>query len=77
MEIDLRGPDGNAQARIVHARKIGRTIGLNRDEIEEVIREMTKGRYAELIQVFEQNFGEHVPGGTSGCSDRVRLPRAV
>jgi hypothetical protein len=60
MEIDLRGPDGNAQALIVYARKIGRTIGLNRDEIEEVVREMTKGSYANLIQVFEQNFGEYV-----------------
>lgn len=60
MEIDLRGPDGNAQALIVYAQKIGRTIGLNRDEIEDVVREMTKGSYADLIQVFEQNFGEYV-----------------
>lgn len=60
MEIDLHGRDGNAQALIVYARKIGRTIGLNRDEIEDVVREMTKGNYADLIQVFEQNFGEYV-----------------
>lgn len=60
MEIDLRGPDGNAQALIVYARKIGRTIGLNKDEIDDVIREMTKGSYANLITVFEQNFGDHV-----------------
>ena len=60
MEIDLRGPDGNAQALIVYARKIGRTIGLTREEIEDVVREMTRGSYADLIRVFEQNFGEHV-----------------
>jgi hypothetical protein len=60
MEIDLRGPDGNAQALIVYARKIGRTIGLTREEIEDVVREMTKGSYADLIRVFEQNFGDYV-----------------
>ncbi|KXK05254.1 MAG: hypothetical protein UZ17_ACD001000678 [Acidobacteria bacterium OLB17] len=71
MEIDLRGPDGNAQALIVYARKIGRNIGLNKDEVEDVIREMTKGSYADLISVFEQNFGEYVimfrPALESGC----------
>lgn len=71
MEIDLRGPDGNAQALIVYARKIGRSIGLNKEEVEDVIREMTKGSYANLISVFEQNFGEYVimfrPALESGC----------
>jgi len=71
MEIDLRGPDGNAEALIVYARKIGRSIGLNKDEVEDVIREMTNGSYADLISVFEQNFGEYVimfrPALESGC----------
>lgn len=71
MEIDLRGPDGNAQALIVYARKIGRTIGLNKEEIDDVIREMTRGSYADLIRVFEQNFGQYViifrPAPESGC----------
>jgi hypothetical protein len=60
MEVDLRGTYGNAQALIVYARKIGRTIGLNKEEVEDVIREKTKGSYANLISVFEQNFGEYV-----------------
>lgn len=71
IEIDLRGPDGNPQALLTYAEKIGTMIGLRREEIEDVLREMTSGSYAHLIRTFETNFGDFVilyrAGFENGC----------
>ena len=60
MEIDLAGPDGNAQKLLAYAKKLSYTLGLSEQETEDVLKEMTIGDYEHLIRVFESNFGEFV-----------------
>jgi hypothetical protein len=55
--IDLTGPDGNAFALMGYARKFARQLGLNSDTI---IKNMMAGDYENLVQIFEDNFGDYV-----------------
>jgi hypothetical protein len=55
--IDLTGPDGNAYALMGYARKFARQLGLNSDTI---IKNMMAGDYENLVQIFEDNFGDYV-----------------
>jgi hypothetical protein len=55
--IDLTGPEGNAFCLMGYARKFARQLGLNSDTI---IQEMMSGDYENLVQVFEDNFGDYV-----------------
>lgn len=55
--IDLTGPDGNAFALMGYARRFARQLGLNSDTI---IKNMMVGDYENLVQVFEDNFGDYV-----------------
>jgi hypothetical protein len=55
--IDLTGPDGNAFALMGYAKRFGKQMGLNTDEI---IEEMMMGDYENLVQVFDKHFGSVV-----------------
>lgn len=55
--IDLTGPEGNAFCLIGHARKLSKVFGLNS---EQIIFEMTRGDYENLVEVFDKYFGDYV-----------------
>ncbi len=60
VEIDLTGADGNAYVLLAYAKKLAYQMGLSEEEEKEVLRAMKAGDYENLIQVFEQHFGESV-----------------
>lgn len=55
--IDLTGSDGNAFALIGYAKKFAKQLGLDFDEIRE---EMTSGDYENLVQTFDNYFGDYI-----------------
>ena len=55
--IDLTGPDGNAFALMGYARNLSNQLDLDFNKIQT---EMTSGDYENLLEVFEENFGEFV-----------------
>ena len=57
ISIDLTGPDGNAFALMGYAMKLSRQLDLDFNKIQT---EMTSGDYENLLEVFEENFGEFV-----------------
>ncbi len=57
ISIDLTGPDGNAFALMGYAKRFARQLGV---DSEEIINNMMSGDYENLIEVFEENFGEFV-----------------
>ena len=57
IEIDLTGPDGNAFALMGCASTLARQLGLDPMPILE---EMQSGDYENLLEVFEEHFGEFV-----------------
>jgi hypothetical protein len=60
MVIDLTGPDGNAFVLLGIASKLGKQLGLDQEQREEIRIEMTSGDYENLIKVFDENFGDYV-----------------
>lgn len=66
--IDITGPKGNAFALMGEAKNIAEQIGLERDEINEILAEMKAGDYDNLCDVFERNFG-HIVQLTNGHED--------
>ena len=55
--IDLTGPDGNAFILMGYAKRFARQLGV---DSEEIISNMMSGDYENLIEVFEENFGDFV-----------------
>jgi len=55
--IDLTGPDGNAFALMGYAKRFAKQLDLDSNKI---ISDMTSGDYENLIQVFDDNFGDFV-----------------
>ena len=55
--IDLTGPDGNAFALMGYAKRFAKQLNLDSNKI---ISDMTSGDYENLIQVFDDNFGDFV-----------------
>ena len=55
--IDLNGPDGNAFYLLGMAQKLSKQIGLDWDEVKDV---MTSGNYEELITAFDIYFGNYI-----------------
>ena len=53
--IDLTGPDGNAFALMGYAKRFAKQLNLDSNKI---INDMTSGDYENLIQVFDNNFGD-------------------
>ena len=60
IEIDLRGPEGNAFALLAIASKIGKELGLNTDERGAISAEMMSSDYDNLIKVMDRHFGDYV-----------------
>jgi hypothetical protein len=57
IEIDLTGPDGNAFVLIGTAGNLAKQLGLDAKAIRE---EMMKGDYENLVNVFDEHFGDFV-----------------
>lgn len=57
MVIDLTGPQGNAFFLMGTANKFARQLGLDSDTI---LNEMKSGDYENLVQVFDNYFGDYV-----------------
>ena len=55
--IDLTGPNGNAFALMGFASKLAKQLGYDKSEI---IDQMTSGDYENLVQVFDDYFGDFV-----------------
>jgi hypothetical protein len=55
--IDLTGPEGNAFCLMGYARRYARQLGLDSDK---VIGEMMRGDYENLVNVFDNYFGDYV-----------------
>ena len=60
IEIDLRGPDGNAFALIKHASQLGRMLGYSQQRITAIQEVMMMGDYEGLLKVFDREFGHIV-----------------
>ena len=60
IEINLNGPQGNAFFLLGTASKLGRQLGLDKEEIEIILRQMRFSDYENLINVFDRNFGDMV-----------------
>lgn len=60
IEIDLKGPEGNARVLLAYARKLGYTLGLSEEEVKDVLNEMQSRDYEHLVHVFEEHFGNLV-----------------
>ena len=57
MYIDIDGPNGNAFYLMAVARDFSKTLDLDEDEI---LGDMKMGDYLNLLNVFEDNFGDFV-----------------
>ena len=57
MIIDVTGPDGNAFTLLGYAKNFSKQLSLDWDSIRK---EMTKGDYENLLQVFDNYFGTFV-----------------
>jgi len=55
--IDLTGPDGNAFALMAYAKRFAKQLDLDYRKIQD---EMMSGDYENLVQVFDDNFGDFV-----------------
>ena len=55
--IDLTGSDGNALALMGRAKQFAKQLGLDENKI---LKEMMKGDYENLLEVFDENFGSFV-----------------
>lgn len=57
IEVDLTGPNGNAFFLLGMASQLARQLNLNKAAI---IEEMKSGDYENLIEVFDNYFGDYV-----------------
>ena len=55
--IYLTGPDGNAFALLAYAKRFAQQLDLDFGKIQG---EMTSGDYENLVQVFDEYFGDFV-----------------
>lgn len=57
IEIDLTGLDGNAFVLLGYAQRLSRKLGLNTSEITS---RMVSSNYENLVEVFDEYFGDYV-----------------
>ena len=57
LKIDLSGPDGNAFCLLGKVKQLCKITGGNPKEIQE---RMMSGDYEQLLEVFEEEFGDLV-----------------
>jgi len=60
IEIDLTGPQGNSYFLLGTARKLGRQLCWDEDEIQTLLKQMTRGDYENLVNAFDKYFGNIV-----------------
>ena len=58
--IDLQGPNGNAFYLLGLVKKFGKQLDMTNEEIDNVLDEMKSSNYEDLIETFENYFGEFV-----------------
>jgi hypothetical protein len=60
IEIDLKGPEGNAFYLLGIARNLATQLGYDKARQDELIADMTSNNYEHLVQVFDNHFGTFV-----------------
>lgn len=60
IEIDLRGPEGNAYYLMNLANRLGRQLGYSSEKIEAIIKVMMLTNYEGLLHTFDLYFGDYV-----------------
>lgn len=55
--VDLAGPQGNAFALLALAKRLSKQLGY---DFQDIQKEMTSGNYQNLLEVFDEYFGEYV-----------------
>ena len=55
--IDLTGPDGNAFVLLGYARRFAKQLSI---EPEPILNQMMSGDYENLLNVFDEYFGDYV-----------------
>ena len=60
LSIDLTGCTGNAFYLLGYARELCRKLEKSEEETESILKEMKSSDYANLIQVFDDYFGDFV-----------------
>jgi hypothetical protein len=55
--IDITGPDGNAYALMGYARQFAKQLGI---DSKPIIEKMMSGDYENLLEVFDNEFGDFV-----------------
>ena len=60
LEIDLTGPEGNANFLIAYARNLGKQLCWGQEAIDIVVNLMLAYDYENLIKVFDHHFGDFV-----------------
>jgi hypothetical protein len=60
IEIDLSGPQGNAFHLLATAKSLGRQLKFSKEQIKEIESDMMSGDYSNLIDVFDNHFGDYV-----------------
>ena len=57
IEIDLRGPEGNAFVLLATSKSLANRLGMDWDIIHK---EMTSSDYEWLLQVMDYHFGDYI-----------------
>jgi len=55
--IDITGPDGNAFALMAYAKRFAKQLGI---DSKPIIEKMMSGDYENLLEVFDNTFGDFV-----------------
>lgn len=58
--IDLSGPEGNAFILLGYAANLSKQLGHTKEEAAAIQTSMQSGDYENLVDVFDENFGEYV-----------------
>ena len=60
IQIDLASPQGNAFYLMGTAKSYAKQLGYDDDQVIALINEMQSSDYDNLIEVFDQHFGDYV-----------------
>lgn len=58
--IDLCGPEGNAFVLLGYAKNYAKQLGYSQEKINNLLGEMQSSDYENLIEVFDDHFGDFV-----------------
>ncbi len=60
IEIDLKGPEGNAFMLLGLVESLGKKLNFPKEVINDIKNVMMMGSYEDLIKTFDIWFGDHV-----------------